>query len=235
MFNYTLNEEESKSFVRYYKEDGDRINIYYHDKTSILSVENNDDAKTRLNNIQEQQVKNHNNSDYTLANALKNIFKFVKSAFPLQLIVVAGLGTVGLFFVGFKSYIILAKITSLVYSVPVLSLCSAFIRTSNLAKFESYIIYEFRLNQRIDKLNEEADKKNENSLNKVKTKKIKNLCINDINFMSYYKLKKMTNQIDKEERKARKIEELESTTRKRASDLGVESNKVLVKTRNSTK
>ena len=226
MLNYTLNKEEAKSFVRYYKEDGDMINVYYQDNTTI-SVENNDDVKRCLNKIMRKQVVNHNRYKI-LDHAFKNVFEFVRSALPLQLLVVAGLGTVGLFFVGFKSYIILAKITSLVYSVPVLSLCSAFIRTSNLAKFESYIIYEFRLNQRIDKLNEEADKKNENSLNKVKTKKIKNLCINDINFMSYFKLKKMTNQIDK-------IEEIEATTRMRASDLGVESNKVLVKTRNSTK
>ena len=235
MFNYTLSKRESKSFVRYYKEDGDMINVYYQDKTSI-SVENNDDVKRRLNNIQEQQVKNYNKSDYTLANALKNFFKFVNIfTFTLQSLVVAGLGTVCLFFSGFKSYIILAKITSLVYSVPVLALCSAFILNSNFAKFNLFLKYKDRLNEKIDELNEEADKKNENSLNKVETKKIKNLCINDINFMSYFELKKMTNQIDKEERKARKIAELESTTRKRASDLGVESNKVLVKTRNSTK
>ena len=235
MFNYTLNKVEAKSFVRYYKEDGDMINVYYQDKTSI-SVENNDDVKRRLNNIQEKQVKNHNKSDYTLANALKNFFKFVNIfTFTLQSLVVAGLGTLGFFFVGFKSYIMFAKITSLVYSIPVLALCSAFILNSNFAKFNLFLKYKDRLNQKIDELNEEADKKNKNSLNKVETKKIKNLCINDINFMSYFELKKMTNQIDKEERKARKIEELESTTRKRASDLGVESNKVLVKTRNSTK
>ena len=235
MFNYTLDKEKSKWFVRYYKEDGDRINVFFQDKTTI-SVENNDYVKMRLNNIQEQQVENHNKSDNALdtENPLKTFFKFVAGTFVTLMFCVVVVGGADLIFIDFKLFTMLVKTLLSITSITSLALCPAFFLNSNFAKFNLFLKYKDRLNQKIDKLNEEADKKNENSLNKVETKKIKNLCINDVNFMSYFKLKKMTNQIDKEERKARKIAELESTARKRASYLGVESNKVLVKTKNST-
>ena len=120
MFNYTLNEEESKSFVRYYKEDGDRINIYYHDKTSILSVENNDDAKTRLNNIQEQQVKNHYKSDKTLGKAMADSILATCGLFIYQLFAVIICGTIGSLLAGPNAYLFVAKLTSLIYSIPAL-------------------------------------------------------------------------------------------------------------------
>ena len=54
----------------------------------------------------------------------------------------------------------------------------------------------------------------------VKPKKVKNLCINDVNFMTYRQIKKITKAIDKVEAEEEKCEAL-----------GIDREKVYTKTR----
>lgn len=59
MFNYVLKKEKAKTYIRYYIEDDNMINIKYLDGSSV-SVENNDSIKRRLNSIEEEQIKKMN-------------------------------------------------------------------------------------------------------------------------------------------------------------------------------
>ena len=52
MYSYHLNKKKSQTFVKYYKEENDKINIYYGDG-SILETDNTHQTKRNLNSIQE--------------------------------------------------------------------------------------------------------------------------------------------------------------------------------------
>lgn len=60
MLNYAfdINKEKSKTFVKCYKESGDKITVHYS-KGNII-VDNNDNNKYALNRKMENQIKEYN-------------------------------------------------------------------------------------------------------------------------------------------------------------------------------
>lgn len=233
MFNFILDKDKSKTYICYYKEKDDHLNIRYQDGSTV-STENNDIVKNRLNRLQEKQIEDYNdNPDNDLNIIISQTAQVTGALFSLQCITTIVLGLIGCIFFGFKSFGIIAKVTSLGYLIPLGYLAHAIPTKIGSIKYNLFLKYKDRLNEKIDEINEKENaKRNQNTLNKVETKKIKNLCINDVNFMSYFKIKKMTRAIDKEERQLEKEIKREQINSQRARDLGIDSNKILIKRQN---
>ena len=88
-------------------------------------------------------------------------------------------------------------------------------------KFNLFLEYKDRINEYLKNKNNDEEVVDTNTNNPVvKPKKVKNLCINDVNFMTYRQIKKITKAIDKVEAEEEKCEAL-----------GIDREKVYTKTR----
>ena len=219
MLNYSLNKEDSKTFIKYYKEKDDSIIVHYADKTKLV-VENTEEMKNKLNRIEEEQIESFNDSSYS---SKKDVLEGIGACFGLaffgSLAISCCGGVIGLFVGGFSGAFAVVKFSTLLY-IPA-TLISGAVAGYALSgrKFNLFLEYKDRINEYLKAKNNDEEVVDTNTNNLVvKPKKVKNLCINDVNFMSYRQIKKITKAIDKEEAKQDKYEAL-----------GIDKDKVLVK------
>lgn len=219
MLNYSLDKEGSKTFIKYYKEKDDSIIVHYADKSKIV-VDNTDEMKDKLNRIEEKQIENFNETPYS---SMKDVFEAVGALFALafmgSIIISACGGMIGLGVAGWPGLVAVAKFSTLLY-VPATILSGGLIAFgASVRKFNLFLEYKDRINEFLKAKNKDEEVVDVNTNNPVvKPKKVKNLCINDVNFMSYRQIKKLTKVIDKEEAKQDKYDAL-----------GIDKEKVLVK------
>lgn len=219
MLNYSLNKEDSKTFIKYYKEKDDSIIVHYADKTKLV-VENTEEMKNKLNRIEEEQIESFNDSSYS---SKKDVLEGIGACFGLaffgSLAISCCGGVIGLFVGGFSGAFAVVKFSTLLY-IPA-TLISGAVAGYALSgrKFNLFLEYKDRINEYLKAKNNDEEVVDTNTNNPVvKPKKVKSLCINDVNFMSYRQIKKITKAIDKEEAKQDKYEAL-----------GIDKDKVLVK------
>lgn len=215
MLNYSLSKEQSKTFIKYYKEKGDSIVIKYADNSKLV-VDNNDNTKKKLNYLEERQIRDYNESEYSDSSELAQFTGACLglATFGAFAITMIG-GVIALFIGGWPAAVSVAKWSTLLYVPATLLPASTFVYKLASLKFNLFLKYK-------DKINSENEDVvvDENTNNIVtKSKKVKNLCINDINFMNYFQVRKLTNKIKKEE--------LDNT---RYHELGITPVKKLVKT-----
>lgn len=227
MLNYALNDEKSKTFVRFYKEKNDSIVIHYADKSKMV-VENTDAMKAKLNRIEEKQIEEYNDSEYA---DNKHIRDFTLAMFGLATLGVIAISMIGgliaLFVSGWPATLGVVKASTFLYAPTALITGSFIGKKLASLKFNLFLKYKDEINE---KLKEDVIVEENTNNPVVKPKKVKNLCINDVNFMSYLQVKRMTRLIDKEEKKARLAEEKEELEYNRYKALGMEPPKKLIKT-----
>lgn len=221
MLNYSLNKEDSKTFIKYYKEKDDSIIVHYADKTKLV-VENTEEMKNKLNRIEEEQIATFNNSSYSSKDdVLEGIGACFGLAFFGSLAISCCGGVIGLFVGGFSGAFAVVKFSTLLY-IPA-TLISGAVAGYALSgrKFNLFLEYKDRINEYLKNKNNDEEVVDTNTNNPVvKPKKVKNLCINDVNFMTYRQIKKITKAIDKVEAEEEKCEAL-----------GIDREKVYTKTR----
>lgn len=230
MFDYSLNKEEAKTFVRYYKEDGNALTVHYADR-SKLQVENTDEIKKNLNVIQEKQINDYNKSEFSSPKEIVNFSFALFGVTTIAIFLVALFGgSIAAFVGGWSAFVKVCKISTLFY-IPTICLTSNLIvKKLGARKFNLFLKYRKRINSCLEKEQQAEEVVDENTINKVtKPKKVKNLCINDINFMTYTQVKKMTKAFDKEERQIKLDKENEELKQIRYKALGIEKGKQLVK------
>ena len=219
MLNYSLDKEISKTFIKYYKEKDDSIIIRYADKTKLV-VDNTEEIKNKLNRIEEKQIENFNNSNLGSSKAvLEEIGACYGLAFFGSLAISCFGGVIGLFVAGWTGLVTVAKFSTLLY-IPA-TLISGVVAGYALSgrKFNLFLESKDRINEYFKVKNKEDEVVDVNTNNPVvKPKKVKNLCINDVNFMTYHQIKKLTKAIDKEEARQDKYDAL-----------GIDREKVLAK------
>lgn len=231
MYNYHLNRRKSSTFVNFYEENGKKLNVHYGDK-SIVEADNATYIKNNLNSIQEKQLEDFNNIDYFCISNYDNPskldnFRGMSFVFGLMGAVVLTIIT-GLLFLAegplaFKDMAYFWGV-DLLATVPLLG--PAIVNAirylpAKLAnrKFNLFMQYKDEINSRVEKTEEYIDEK---ELNPTPSKRtvIQNLSINDVHFMKYSELKKMTNAIDNAVLEEDRFEKF-----------GVERGKILVKER----
>lgn len=226
MLNYALNEEKSKTFVKYYKENDDKIIVHYS-KGNIV-IDNNDRNKNILNTTMENQIKEYdNNKNNTFKNIIGEfaVFECLTAMGGIAATTVIG-GIAGVM-LSPTVFFTTAKVFSLGILIPVVYSTIRLVEKFDSRKFSLFLKYK-------DKINEKREAEPEfimsNNLNQVRNpKKMKNLCINDINFMKYSDVKKLVRPIKKEKKRIaleKKSTELDDM---RYEALGI--NKSLVKKR----
>lgn len=195
MYSYHLNKKKSQTFIKYYKEENDKINIYYGDG-SVLETENTPQTKRNLNNIQEGQL-DIEKPKYKGCFDEKHFLFFIVRIFSL-----AGLGTFGVLSLltfphGFFEVLGIGVLVGLPYLAPNIISYSKYLlnKISNM-KFDLFMKYKNDLNSRVALVEEKIDSKSMNPVVERKSS-ILNLSINDVHFMKYSKLKKITDAIDK--------------------------------------
>lgn len=204
MKDFRLSKDKSSSFVEYYIEDKkeDKITIYFSDK-SFLKVESSDFLKETLDAKQLVQVEDYNYREHKRKTTTKkndeidNVLKINSSAMILSMFLMCLTYT----FSGFAT--ILSLIPVVVTSSLTLSYyAKRLIEKNHYKKFNLFLENKRAINEKIDKINEKRWKKeleNTNSNNPpVKKQYVKNLCINDVNFMSYWQMKKMVDSLNQE-------------------------------------
>lgn len=231
MLNYTLNKEKAKTFVKYYKENDDKIEIHYADN-STLEVDNNYRVKAQLDRIQEQQLENYLERDgsksigYIIAETVGGI----GTALFVMLFFTGILGGLGAICFGIKSFAVVGAVSSLILLEPIVEGIRDLTYKMNSLKFDLFMKYKNKINNKIDKENVENEKNiKTNTVNMVKPKVIKNLCINDVNFMNYFQVKKMAKEIDKEEKELEIARQKEEINNLRYHALGIDKPKSLEK------
>ena len=199
MYSYHLNRKKSQTFVKYYKEENDKINIYYGDG-SVLETDNTHQTKRNLNSIQEGQL-DIKKPKYKGCFDEKHFLFFIVRIFSLASLWTFGglsllafpLGHAAAFF----DVLGLGVLTGLPYLAPnIISYSKYFLNKIPNMKFDLFMKYKNDLNSRVSLVEEHIDSE---SMNPVVNRKssILNLSINDVHFMKYSKLKKITDAIDK--------------------------------------
>jgi len=177
MLNYALNEEKSKTFIRYYKEKDDFVVIHYADRSKMV-VENTEAMKDKLNRIEEEQIDAYNECEEADS---KNIRDFIFGGFALSTLSAIAListgGIIALVIGGWPAVFGVCKFSTLFYAPTLLA--SGYVVGMKLAsrKFNLFLKYKDKINEKL-----EEDVVIENNTNNpvVKPKKIKNLCINGV-------------------------------------------------------
>ena len=225
MMNYSLKKEESHRFVKRYIEDNDKIIVTYGNGEKV-TYENTDTIKNKLNSIEERQVVEYDDRPYKLSDLVSDTFINLIKAFGTSLAV--GF-VVGLFFQSsvfiIKSYLLFfvaAHITAVIPTVKGIIKHIDFLKYNKFLKNKDYINKRLR-----EDASNEYEVENDNHLNPViKPKKVKDLCINDANFMNHFQVYNLANS-------SRKRFVDRQVALERCSDLGItnQSGKVLTKTK----
>ena len=230
MISYKLNRNGNKNFISYYTEEDDSIIIRYADGDS-LEVDNNTLNIYRLNAIETDQVYN---MEKAMKKDLINLF-----CEPERLVAPSIVGVT----TGVVTSLALSLATDSAFGsiVPpgILSITSTYLAAQLLSqkrfralleinKFKLFLVYKTRINREIK---EEAERNpivvNLNTNNPiVKPRPVKELCINDVNFMTYGDVLKLTRQIDKKERRIRREKAKEDLHKERCESLKLDSEKV---------
>ena len=158
MLNYTINKEDSKTFIRYYKEKDDSIVVHYADKTKLF-VENTEEMKKKLNRIEEEQIKKFNNHSKT---SLEDIVELGCDAFAAAFIgslAISGIGGfIGAMVAGGAGFIAVAKFSTLLY-IPAALFTGVVIAYSiyeaSDRKFKLFLNYKDRINEFLKEKNKE--------------------------------------------------------------------------------
>lgn len=199
MYNYHLNKKKSQTFIKYYKEENDKINIYYGDG-SVLETENTPQTKRNLNNIQEGQL-DIKKPKYKSCFDERHFLLFLVRIFSLAGLLTFGGLSLLTFPLGHASAFFevlgINFLVGLPYLAPnIISYSKYLLNKIPNMKFDLFLKYKNDLNSRVALVEEKIDS---NSMNPVVERKssILNLSINDVHFMKYSKLKKITDAIDK--------------------------------------
>ena len=230
MISYKLNRNGNKKFISYYTEEDDSIIIHYADGDSLV-VDNNKSNRYRLNALETDQVYN---MEEEMKKDLINLF-----CEPERLVPPSIIGATA----GVVSSLALSLATDSAFGsiVPpgILSIASTYLAAQLLSqkrfrtlleinKFKLFLVYKTRINREIK---EEAEKNpvvvNLNTINPIiKPRPVKELCINDVNFMSYGEVLKLTRKIDKKERRIRREKAKEDLHKERCESLNLDTEKV---------
>ena len=199
MYCYHLNKKKSQTFVEYYKEDNDKINIHYGDG-SILETDNTESTKINLNNIQESQLnierpkyKEIIDEKYFVLGAgrfISLLFFGVGSFFALLILPEAGT-------LGFLKFMGINCLIGLPYFAPnIINFGKYLLNAIPNKKFDLFMKYKYDLNSRVELIEEKVESKSINPVVKRKSS-ILNLSINDVHFMKYSELREITDAVDK--------------------------------------
>lgn len=198
MYSYHLNKKKSQTFVKYYKEDNDKINIHYGDG-SVLVTNNTEQNKKNLNSIQEDQLS-FDRPKYRSLWSEKHFLIFavrVFSALALGLFVIASIPVIlNANLLASLDVVCLNLLVGFPYLAPnIINYGKYFLNKAVNKKFGLFMKYKDDLNSRVELVEEKIDSK---SINPVTSRKssILNLSINDVHFMKYSELKKITKAID---------------------------------------
>lgn len=198
MYSYHLNKKKSQTFVEYYMEDNDKINIHYGDG-SVLVTNNTLQNKKNLNSIQEEQLA-FDRPKYRSIWSEKHFLVFAIRAFSamaLGLIAFASIPVIlNTNFLASLDVVCFNLLVGFPYLAPnIINYGKYFLNKAFNRKFGLFMKYKDDLNSRVELVEEKIDSK---SMNPVANRKssILNLSINDVHFMKYSELKKITKAID---------------------------------------
>ena len=198
MYSYHLNKKKSQTFVEYYMEDNDKINIHYGDG-SVLVTNNTKQNKKNLNSIQEGQLA-FDRPKYRSIWSEKRFLVFAIRAFSAMELGIVAFASIPVIlntnFLASIDVVCLNLLVGFPYLAPnIINYGKYFLNKAFNRKFGLFMKYKDDLNSRVELVEEKIDSK---SMNPVANRKssILNLSINDVHFMKYSELKKITKAID---------------------------------------
>lgn len=198
MLNYTLDKEKSKTFVRFYEKKENDLIIHYGNKTTHI-VPNNEETKTRLNGIMEDQLR-----DYKIQTRMSE----EEGNFYCSMIAAGGAGFLGFVGVVFNATVFPIICTG-VASLFLLVGTHSWKLVRDYKKNISFLNYKEEIQDYLTVDDESLE------LNPVKKEVF---TINDAHFISCRDMKKMTNDIKSV------LNEME-TSDKRDLELGISREK----------
>lgn len=176
MLNYTLNKEKSKTFVKFYEKQGNELRIHYGNKTTHI-VPNNEETKTRLNRIMEDQLR-----DYETKRRMSE----EEGNFYCSIVVGGGIGLLGIVVAAIFNATTFPIICGLVASTFLVCGVKSWQLVRDYNKNISFLNYKKEIQDYLTVDDESLE------LNPVEKEVF---TINDAHFISCREMKKMTNDI----------------------------------------
>lgn len=212
MLNYALNINDSKRFVKYYQEEKDKLIIHYGDNSTMM-VENNETIKDNLEEVQRQQILKYNKRIPSIFDTFHKCSKRLFKICGFQLLTMLGLAIIFPFDKADEIWEIMRLGFQGIHVLNFTPVVKNIILKRDMTKHALFLNYRKELSQELqDKEEEIVDVNTNNPV--AKPKKVNNLRINDIHFISCFKVKNTIRRI-------RALEEYNQTMFERCQDIGV--------------
>lgn len=212
MLNYALNINDSKRFVKYYQEEKDKLIIHYGDNSTMM-VENNETIKDNLEEVQRQQILKYNKRIPSIFDTFHKCSKRFFKICGFQLLTMLGLAIIFPFDKADEIWEFMRLGFQGIHVLNFIPVVKNIILKRDMTKHALFLNYRKELSQELqDKEEEIVDVNTNNPV--AKPKKVNNLRINDIHFISCFKVKNTIRRI-------RALEEYNQTMFERCQDIGV--------------
>lgn len=212
MLNYALNINDSKRFVKYYQEEKDKLIIHYGDNSTMM-VENNETIKDNLEEVQRQQILRYNKRIPSIFDTFHKCSKRFFKICGFQLLTMLGLAIIFPFDKADEIWEIMRLGFQGIHVLNFTPVVKNIILKRDMTKHALFLNYRKELSQELqDKEEEIVDVNTNNPV--AKPKKVNNLRINDIHFISCFKVKNTIRRI-------KALEEYNQTMFERCQDIGV--------------
>lgn len=212
MLNYALNINDSKRFVKYYQEEKDKLIIHYGDNSTMM-VENNETIKDNLEEVQRQQILKYNKRIPSIFDTFHKCSKRFFKICGFQLLTMLGLAIIFPFDKADEIWEFMRLGFQGIHVLNFIPVVKNIILKRDMTKHALFLNYRKELSQELqDKEEEIVDVNTNNPV--AKPKKVNNLRINDIHFISCFKVKNTIRRI-------KALEEYNQTMFERCQDIGV--------------
>lgn len=212
MLNYALNINDSKRFVKYYQEEKDKLIIHYGDNSTMM-VENNETIKDNLEEVQRQQILKYNKRIPSIFDTFHKCSKRFFKICGFQLLTMLGLAIIFPFDKADEIWEFMRLGFQGIHVLNFIPVVKNIILKRDMTKHALFLNYRKELSQELqDKEEEIVDVNTNNPV--AKPKKVNNLRINDIHFISCFKVKNTIRRI-------KALEEYNQIMFERCQDIGV--------------